>query len=203
MCAFPITRYVVGISLSQDSCHGCGGSDSKSATPAASVAASTKAAATTASGSTTPATTKAAASPSAAAATSAPSSSGGGDCKYLSDADALALHPNAGTAKVTSADTPAAKQTTCGWGTISDGVLVIVSEVKISAALDAIKTDLNKTAVEKIDGLGDLGVFETKDANAVSVVFLKGNKQAFITVSGTSVNADAVAAAAKKIAGKL
>ena len=180
---------------------GCGGSDSKtSTTPAASAAASTKVA-TTASGS-TPAATKAAASP-AAAATTAPSSSGGGDCKYLSDADASALHPNAGAVKVTSADTPAAKQTTCGWGTISDGVLVIVSEVKIAAALDAIKTDLNKTAVGKIDGLGDLGVFETKDAGAVSVVFLKGKTQVLLTVSGTSVNADAVAAAAKKIAAKL
>ena len=66
-----------------------------------------------------------------------------------------------------------------------------------------IKKDLNDTGVEKIDGLGDLGVFETKDAGTVSVVFLKGNTQVLLTVSGTSVNADAVAAAAKKIAGKL
>ena len=180
---------------------GCGGSDSKSATtPAASAAASTKAA-TTASGS-TPAATKAVASPSAAA-TSAPSSSGGGDCNYLSDADASALHPNAGAGKVKSVDTPAAKQTTCQWATISDGIFMIVNDVKISAALDAIKSKLKDDVVEKIDGLGDAGGFETKGADAVSVVFVKGSKQVLLTVSGTSVNADAVAAAAKKIAGRL
>jgi hypothetical protein len=180
---------------------GCGGSGSKtSTTPAASSAASTKVAATTTSG-TTPAATKAAASP-AAAATSA-SSSGGGDCKYLSDADASALHANAGAGKVKSTDSPAAKQTACSWGTATDGVVVLVNEVKISAAISAMKDELNSPDVEKIDGLGDLGGFETKSASAVSVAFVKGNTQVLLTVSATSVDADAVAAAAKKIAGGL
>ena len=80
---------------------------------------------------------------------------------------------------------------------------MIVNDVKISAALDAIKSKLKDDVVEKIDGLGDAGGFETKGADAVSVVFVKGSKQVLLTVSGTSVNADAVAAAAKKIAGRL
>lgn len=188
---------------------GCGGSSSKtSTTPAASAAASTKAAATTpnatnASG-TTPAATKASASPSAAAPTTAPAdTSGGGDtCKYLSASEASALLPNPGAAKVTSADTPAAKQTTCSWGTgTTNRIIVLVNEVKISAAIDSIKSSLAGDLVEKIDGLGDAGGFQTKDADAVSVVFIKGSTQVLLSVSATGVNADAVAAAAKKIAG--
>lgn len=186
---------------------GCGGSDSKtSTTPAASTAASTKAAttpSTTNASGTAPAATKASASPSAAAPTSAPAgNSGGGDtCKYLSASEASTLLPNPGPAKVTSADTPAAKQTTCSWGAgTTDRILLIVNEVKITAAISAIKGKLEGEFVEKIAGLGDVGGFETKTPDAVSVVFIKGNKQVLLSVSRTGVNADAAAAAAKKIA---
>ena len=189
---------------------GCGGSDSKtSTTPAASVAVSTKAAATTPSattaGGTAPAATKASASPSAAP-TSAPAdtSSGGDTCKYLSASEASALLPNPGAAKVTSADTPVAKKTICSWGTgTTNRVILVANEVKISAAVDAIKSEMAGELVEKIDGLGDAGGFQTKDADAVSVLFLKGNTQILLSVAATGVNADAVAAAAKKIAAGL
>jgi hypothetical protein len=47
------------------------------------------------------------------------------------------------------------------------------------------------------------GGFQTTDADAVTVVFLKGNMQIALSVSATGVNADAVLAAAKKIAAGL
>jgi hypothetical protein len=58
-----------------------------------------------------------------------------------------------------------------------------------------------KDIVETIPGLGDGGGFETKSADAVTVVFIKGSTLISLTVAATGVNADAVVAAAKKIAG--
>ena len=101
-------------------------------------------------------------------------------------------------------DTPAAKQTTCSWGTPTTAqILIIVNELKISAAISAIKGKLEGDLKEKIAGLGDVGGFQTKTPDAVSVVFIEGNTQVLLQVSATGVNADAAAAAAKKIAGGL
>ncbi len=187
----------------------CGSSSKTSTTPAAATTAATKAAATTPSattaGGTTPAATKASASPSAVAATSAPTDNSGGDtCKYLSASEASVLLPNPGPARVTSADTPAAKQTSCVWGNLTtEGIAIIVNDIKISAAIDAIKSKLDTDVIEKISGLGDGGGFQTKTGTAVSVLFVKGSTQVLLSVSGTAVNADAVASTAKKIAAGL
>jgi hypothetical protein len=181
---------------------GCGGSNSKtSTTPAASAAATTKVAATTPSATKSSGTTPAAAAPTSASA----ANSGGGDtCKYLSADEASALLANPGAARVTSADTSAAKQTTCSWGVgTTNRIMLVANDFKISAAVGAIKTKMDTELVEKVDGLGDVGGFQTKDADAVTVVFLKGNMQIALAVSATGVNADAVLAAAKKIAAGL
>jgi hypothetical protein len=175
----------------------CGGSSSKTTTtPAASAAASTKSPAAT------PGATKASASPSAAAPTS--SSAGGDTCTYLSPSDASALLANPGAAKVTNADTPATKQTTCSWGAgATNRIILVVNDIKVSAALSAIRGKMDTDVIEKIAGLGDAGGFQTKDADAVSVLFVKGSKQVLLSVAATGVNADAVVAAAKKIAAGL
>ena len=185
---------------------GCGGSDSKtSTTPAASVAAPTKAAGTTPGATTAVGATPSAAAPTSAAAST--SSSGGGDtCKYLSASEATALVANAGAVKVTAVDAAAAKQTSCTWGNLrpgSDGISLIVNEFKISAAVNAIKTKMDSELVEKVDGLGDKGGFQTKGADGVTVTFIKGSTQVALIVNTTGVNADAVLAAAKKIAAGL
>jgi hypothetical protein len=60
-----------------------------------------------------------------------------------------------------------------------------------------------ESVVETVPGLGDGGGFETKTADAVTVVFIKGSTLISLSVSATAVNADAVVAAAKKIAAGL
>jgi hypothetical protein len=133
--------------------------------------------------------------------TSAPAAGGGDTCKFLSASDAAALVANAGPVNVVVADAPSSTMTTCTWGNITtDGVLLIAQELKAAAPASEIKAAMLQSVIETIPGLGDGGGFETKTANAVTVVFIKGSTLISLTVSGTSVNADAVAAAAKKIA---
>jgi hypothetical protein len=175
---------------------GCGASGStSSAGAAASVGAATNADVTPASGATTAAGTP------VATPTSAPAAGGGDTCKFLSASDAAALVANAGPVNVVVADAPSSTMTTCTWGNITtDGVLLIAQELKAAAPASEIKAAMLQSVIETIPGLGDGGGFETKTANAVTVVFIKGSTLISLTVSGTSVNADAVAAAAKKIA---
>ncbi|HJX67901.1 MAG TPA: hypothetical protein VJ258_04145 [Candidatus Limnocylindrales bacterium] len=175
---------------------GCGASgSSSSAGAAASVAAATNAVATAPAGATTAVGTAP-----AATQTSAPAA-GGGTCKFLSASDAAALLANPGPVNVVVADAPSSTMTTCTWGNITtDGVLLIAQELKAAAPASEIKAAMLQSVIETIPGLGDGGGFETKTANAVTVVFIKGSTLISLTVSGTSVNADAVAAAAKKIA---
>jgi hypothetical protein len=175
---------------------GCGASGStSSAGAAASVGAATNADVTPASGATTAVGTAP-----AATQTSAPAA-GGGTCKFLSASDAAALLANPGPVNVVVADAPSSTMTTCTWGNITtDGVLLIAQELKAAAPASEIKAAMLQSVIETIPGLGDGGGFETKTANAVTVVFIKGSTLISLTVSGTSVNADAVAAAAKKIA---
>jgi hypothetical protein len=187
---------------------GCGGSDSKPrATPAASAAAPTKAAAAgaTPAVAATPAATKASASPSAAAPTSTPSGggSGGDTCSYLSASDAAVLLPNAGAPMVTSTDNPAINQTTCLWGTATTDRITLVVYVHKLGIPDALKSGIDARIIEKISGLGEFGGFATKGPDAVSITFIKGDVQVVLGVTATGVKADAVAAAAKKIAGGL
>ena len=132
---------------------------------------------------------------------STPVVSAGGTCKYLSDADAAAIIPNAGSAKVNHADTPVSSGTTCLWGTTTASKIYLVgNELKSSAPIDAMKAEMVASITETIPGLGDVGGFATKTAEGVTVVFMKGSTQISIIVSTPSVNADAVVAAAKKIA---
>jgi hypothetical protein len=175
---------------------GCGASGStSSAGAAASVGAATNADVTPASGATMAAGTP------VATPTSAPAAGGGDTCKFLSASDAAALVANAGPVNVVVADAPSSTMTTCTWGNITtDGVLLIAQELKAAAPASEIKAAMLQSVIETIPGLGDGGGFETKTANAVTVVFIKGSTLISLTVSGTSVNADAVAAAAKKIA---
>jgi hypothetical protein len=129
---------------------------------------------------------------------------GGDTCKFLSASDASALLANAGVAKVVVADAPVAKLTTCTWGKITTaGVLLVANELKATAPASEIKAAMMQSVVEPISGLGDGGGFETKTADAVTVVFIKGSTMISLTVAGTGVNADAVVAAAKKIANGL
>jgi hypothetical protein len=132
--------------------------------------------------------------------TSAPVVAAGGTCKYLSDSDAAALLPTAGAVKVAQAETPASKVTTCTWGAGGDRVLLVANELKSAAPVSAIKAEVVAAITEQIPGLGDVGGFETKTDTDVTVVFIKGTTQITLGVSTSGVNADAVAAAAKKIA---
>jgi len=176
---------------------GCGASGStSSAGAAASVGAATNADVTPASGATTAVGTAP-----AATQTSAPAA-GGGTCKFLSASDAAALLANPGPVNVVVADAPSSTMTTCTWGKITtEGVLLIAQELKAAAPASEIKAAMLQSVIETIPGLGDGGGFETKTADAVTVAFIKGSTLVSLTVSGTSVNADAVAAAAMKIAG--
>ena len=175
---------------------GCGASGaSSSAGAAAPVGAATNAVATAASGATaaldaTPAATN----------TSAPVG-GGGACKFLSASDAAALLANPGPAKVALADSPISTVTSCTWGSVAIGhILLVANELKSSAPLSEIKAAMVGSITEKVDGLGDVGGFMTKTSTDVTVAFFKGTNQVTLGVSATGVNADAVLAAAKKIA---
>ena len=175
---------------------GCGASgSSSSAGAAASVGVATNAAATAPSGATTAVGTTP-----AATHTSAPAA-GGDTCKFLSASDAAALLANPGPVKVVVADNTNQKLTTCTWGNITTaGVLLMEQELTDTAPVSVIKAAMLKRIVETIPGLGDGGGFETKTADAVSVTFIKGSTIVLLSVSTTGVNADAVVAAAKKIA---
>jgi len=175
---------------------GCGASgSSSSAGAAASVGAATNAVATAPSGATTAVGTTPAATD-----TSAPAA-GGDTCKFLSASDAATLLANPGPVKVVVADSPITKLTTCTWGKITTaGVLLMAQELKAAAPASDIKAAMLKDIVETIPGLGDGGGFETKTADAVTVTFIKGSTVVLLTVTATGVNADAVVAAAKKIA---
>src|SRR5450759_4750794 len=176
---------------------GCGASgSSSSAGAAASVGAATNAVATAPSGATTAVGTTPAATD-----TSAPVA-GGDTCKFLSASDAATLLANPGPVKVLVADSPITKLTTCTWGKITTaGVLLMAQELKAAAPVSEIKAAMLKDIVETIPGLGDGGGFQTKSADAVPVTFIKGSTLISLTVAATGVNADAVVAAAKKIAG--
>lgn len=64
-----------------------------------------------------------------------------------------------------------------------------------------IKAAMESSITETIPGLGDVGGFMTKTSTEVTVAFFKGTNQVTLAVSATGVNADAVVAAAKAIAG--
>jgi hypothetical protein len=112
------------------------------------------------------------------------------------------LLANPGPGLVAVADGPISKLTTCTWGKITTaGVLLMAQELKTTAPVSDIKAAWLKEIVETIPGLGDGGGFQTKTADTVTVYFIKGSTLISLTVTGTGVNADAVVAAAKKIAG--
>ena len=182
---------------------GCGASgSSSSAGAAASVGAASNAVATAPAGATTAVRTTPAATPTSAAATptSAPVA-GGGTCKFLSASDAAALVANPGPVKVAQVDSPISKVTTCTWGSVQIGHILLVSnEFKSSAPLSDIKAAMVSSISLKIAGLGDVGGFMTKTSTDVTVAFFKGTNQVTLAVSATGVNADAVVAAARKIA---
>jgi hypothetical protein len=173
---------------------GCGASSS-SAGSAAPVAAATNAVATAPAGATTAVGTT-------PAATATPPPAAGGDtCKFLSASDAAALVANPGPVTVAVVDGPISKFTTCTWGNVTTaGVLLAVQELKAAAPASEVKAAMLKSVVTTIAGLGDGGGFETKTADAVTVTFIKGSTLVVLSVSATGLNADAVAAAAKKIA---
>jgi hypothetical protein len=175
---------------------GCGASgSSSSAGSVASVAAATNAVATAPAGATTAVGTAPAAMP------TPPPAAGGGTCKFLSASDAAALVANAGPVTVAVVDGPISKFTTCTWGNITTaGILLAAQELKPAAPASEVKAAMLKSVVTTIAGLGDGGGFETKTADAVTVTFIKGSTLVVLSVSATGVNADAVAAAAKKIA---
>jgi hypothetical protein len=174
---------------------GCGASSS-SAGSAASVAAATNAVATAPAGATTTAGTTPAATP------TPPPAAGGGTCKFLSATDAAALAANPGPVKVTQVDSPISNVTSCTWGSVAIGhILLVANELKSSAPVSEIKAAMVSSITETIAGLGDVGGFMTKNSTDVTVAFFKGTTQVTLGVSATGVNADAVVAAAKKIAG--
>jgi hypothetical protein len=76
----------------------------------------------------------------------------------------------------------------------------MAQELTATAPVSDIKAAMLKDIVETIPGLGDGGGFQTKSADTVTVQFSKGSTIVLLTVTGTGVNADAVVAAAKKIA---
>jgi hypothetical protein len=175
---------------------GCGASgSSSSAGAAASVGAATNAVATASS-----AATAVVATAPAATQTSAPVA-GGDTCKFLSASDAAALVANPGLVKVAVVDSPISKVTSCTWGSVAIGhILLVANEFKTSAPLSDIKASMVSSITETIAGLGDVGGFMTKTSTDVTVAFFKGTNQITLAVSATGVNADAVVAAAKKIA---
>jgi len=175
---------------------GCGASDSSSsAGAAASVGAATNAVATASS-----AATAVVATAPAATQTSAPVA-GGDTCKFLSASDAAALVANPGLVKVAVVDSPISKVTSCTWGSVAIGhILLVANEFKASAPLSDIKASMVGSITETIAGLGDVGGFMTKTSTDVTVAFFKGTNQITLAVSATGVNADTVVAAAKKIA---
>ena len=116
---------------------------------------------------------------------------------------AATLASNAGAAKVTSAETTVASVTTCLWSGTTDHIYLVVTALNSSAPLTAMKAEMVASITETISGLGDVGGFVTKTATDVTVVFIKGSTQVSLIVSTTAANADAVAAAAKKIAAGL
>jgi len=171
---------------------GCSASSSGST---ASVAAASGANVATAPGATTAALTTP-----AATSTSAPAA-GGDTCKFLSASDAAVLLANPGPVKVAVVSSAISKVTSCTWGTVAIGhILLVANEFNSSAPLSDIKASMVSSITETIDGLGDVGGFMTKTSAEVTVVFFKGTTQISLMVSATSVNADAVVAAAKKIA---
>ena len=175
---------------------GCGASGSSSnAGAAASVGAATNSVATASS-----AATAAVATAPAATQTSAPVA-GGDTCKFLSASDAAALVANPGLVKVAVVDSPISKVTSCTWGSVAIGhILLVANEFKASAPLSDIKASMVGSITETIAGLGDVGGFMTKTSTDVTVAFFKGTNQITLAVSATGVNADTVVAAAKKIA---
>ena len=182
---------------------GCGASGStSSAGAAASVGAAANADVTPASGATTAAGTPVATPTSAAATpTPAPAAAGGDTCKFLSASDAAALVANPGPAKVALVDSPISKVTTCTWGSVAIGhILLVANELNSTAPMSDIKAAMVGSLSEQIAGLGDVGGFMTKNSTDVTVAFFKGTTQVTLAVSATGVKADAVVAAAKKIA---
>ena len=177
---------------------GCGASGSSSSTAAAaSVGAATTANTMTSSGATTAIGATAAATP-----TSAPAAGGGDTCKFLSATDAAALVANPGSVKVAVVDGPISTVTSCTWGSVAtDHILLVANQFMSSAPVSEIKAAMVGSITESISGLGDVGGFTTKTSTDVTVAFFKGTSQVTLGVSGTGVNADAVVAAAKKIAG--
>jgi len=174
---------------------GCGSSSSTTNAGAAAVGASANADATGApgvvgAGSAVPVATK----------SSATVVSAGGTCKYMSDTDAATLASNPGTVKVTTASTPVGSVTTCLWASTTDHIYLVANELNSSAPMSAVKAEMVASITETIPGLGDVGGFATKTPTDVTVVFFKGSTQISLIVSTPAVNADAVAAAAKKIA---
>jgi len=177
---------------------GCSASGaSSSAGAAAPVGAAPNAVATAPAGATTAVDTTP-----AATNTSAPV--GGGDtCKFLSASDAAALVANPGPVKVALVDSPISTVTSCTWGSVAIGhILLVANGLKSSAPMSEIKAAMAGSITETIAGLGlgDVGGFMTKTSTDVTVAFFKGTNQITLAVSATSVNADAVVAAAKKIA---
>ena len=172
---------------------GCGASGSTS---------SAASGATTAAGTPVATPTSATATPTSAAATptSAPAA-GGGTCKFLSASDAAALVANPGPVTVAVVDSPISKVTSCTWGSVAIGhIFLVANEFKSSAPVSDIKAAMVSSITESIAGLGDVGGFITKTPTDVTVAFFKGTNQVTLAVSAASVNADAVLAAAKKIA---
>jgi hypothetical protein len=91
--------------------------------------------------------------------------------------------------------------TSCTWGSVAIGhIFLVANEFKSSAPLSDIKAAMVSSVTETIAGLGDAGGFMTKTSTDVTVSFFKGTNQVTLAVSATAVNADAVVAAAKKIA---
>jgi hypothetical protein len=136
------------------------------------------------------------------AATPTPAPVAGGDtCKFLSASDAAALVANPGPVTVAVADGPISKVTSCTWGSVAIGhILLVANELNSSAPASEIKAAMVSSLTESIGGLGDVGGFMTKTSTDVTVAFFKGTTQVTLAVSATGVNADAVVAAAKKIA---
>ena len=181
---------------------GCGASGSTSSPgAAASVGAGANADVTPASGVTTAAGTPVA-TPASATATPASAPVAGGDtCKFLSASDAAALVANPGPVTVAQVDSPISKVTTCTWGSVAIGhILLVANELNSTAPMSDIKAAMVGSLSEQIAGLGDVGGFMTKNSTDVTVAFFKGTTQVTLGVSAAGMNADAVVAAAKKIA---
>ena len=175
---------------------GCGASGSSSSTGAtASVGAATNTDVTAASRA-----TAAVGTTPAATLTSAPAA-GGDTCKFLSASDAAALVANPGPVTVAVVDSPISKVTSCAWGSVAIGhILLVANELNSTAPVSDIKAAMVGSLSEKIAGLGDVAGFMTKNSTDVTVAFFKGSTQVTLGVSATGMNADAVVAAAKKIA---